>query len=449
MSQDPFPLMPPRSTELRLLHFDENVYIADNSTILYKLVDALCGTTGAGALINEIFLARLSGALETIYFNDLDYIFGKVNFLSRSPAESYTYNPQIDLLTSTQWDEVKIKDAWYRARIKDFFVAVGLGGTKDGIRMCVNAAVGVDADLYEVWRYKDNFGITTNLGRSPISARNEVAVRPHKESLKPEELRLLRDMLAKITPLDVVVTVNVQGLATTSPVPVSAAASDSTYYEIQRMVTATPALALMPPPELLPIDLLPSEQWLFDAQTDPQLAPTAAFNITAESSYYYVVGGGKQSPIDSVTYGVLQSDGSVKIEPDFQVFDTTGQYGLKQPYEKVDSPDNYPGGKFGIHPRRAPAENPDHTAYRFLWESQADYVAHKAIEVLGLGGIADSDGFCLPIRQASSVARTFTPDQAIAFFPPSRDSTVSSSLTRRRITQPLYEIRDPANFVRS
>ena len=114
------------------MHFDEYVYTGDTSTILYKLVDALCGTTGAGALINQIFLARMAGALETIYFNDLDYIFGKVNFLSRSPAESYPWNPQTDLLTSDQWDIVRIKDSWYRDRIKKFFIAATKGGTMDG-----------------------------------------------------------------------------------------------------------------------------------------------------------------------------------------------------------------------------------------------------------------------------------------------------------------------------
>ena len=30
------------------MHFDEYVYTGDNTTILYKLVDALCGTAGAG-----------------------------------------------------------------------------------------------------------------------------------------------------------------------------------------------------------------------------------------------------------------------------------------------------------------------------------------------------------------------------------------------------------------
>lgn len=444
--------MPPKSTELRMLHFDEYAYTGTSDTVLYRYMDALCGTTGAGALVNEIFLARLGGALETIYFNELDFIFGKLNFLARSSAESYPYNPLTDQLTSDQWDEVRVKDAWYRARIKDFFQACGLGGTPDGFRMCVQAALAVDCDLYEVWRYEDNFGIVADLGRSPHTARNEVVVKPHKTALEGAELRLLRDMLGKIAPLDAIVTINLQGLAVSSPLPVSAATADSTYYEVQKMVTATPVLDQLPAPDLLPIDLLPTETWLYDAKSDPTLAPYTAFNISAEYGYYYLVGGGKRSPIDSVTYGTLQADGSVKTEPNFQVFDTTGQYTTKQGYEKADSPDNFPGGKWGIHPDLGPALNPDGTNYIFQFVNQLAYVTRKIEEVLGLGGIADHDGYCLPITQPSNAAFVFQPDYAISYFPPSKDSDVTTSVTRRKgdnMTTTVREMRNPINFVRS
>lgn len=471
-SQAPFPLMPPKSTELRLLHFDEYVYSGDTSSVLYKLVDALCGTTGAGALINEIFLARLGGALETIYFNDLDYIFSKINFLSRSPAESYPFDPMKDQLTSDQWDEVRVKDAWYRARIKDFFIACSLGGTPDGVRMVVNAAVGVDCDIYEVWRFVDNFGsddaawtttwpsgwpasITAGLGRAPTSAHNEMVVRPHKAALLPEELRLLRDMLAKVCPVDVIITVNPVGLIVHSPVPISAAAASSTYYEVQKMFTATPMLDQLPPPELLPIDLLPTEQWLFRAKTTPQLAPYTAFNISAEYGYNYLVGGGTRSPIDSVAYGTIDSTaidpmGTYRKENNYQVFDTVEQYSNKRPYEKADSPDNYPGGKDGITPTAAPAFNPDGTPYLFKYSDQNAYIDAKILEVTALGGLADRDGYRLPIQSTASAPQVFLPEYAIAYSPPAKDSTVSTSITHRRQgVHAVPELRDPINFVRT
>ena len=417
-------------------------------------MDALCGTTGAGALVNEIFLARMGGALETIYFNDLDYIFSKINFLSRSPAESYPHNPMVDQLTSDDWDEVRVKDSWYRDRVKKFFMACTLGGTVDGVRTTVDAAVGVDADLYEVWRWADNFGLTASLGRSPFSARNEIVVRPHKSLLSSEELRLLRDMLDKICPVDIIVTIDVNGLAAHSPVEVASAAASSTYFEVQKMVTATPILSQLSSPELLSIDLLSSEQWLFLAQINPQLAPYTAFNISAEFGYFYLVGGGRRSPIDSVVYGTVDSSvadpmSTYADEDNYQMFDTVGQYANKVPWDKCDSPDNYPGGKSGIHPSHAPALNPDGSAYIFRFSSQAVYVAARIQEITELGGLANVDGYRLPIREEFSAARTIWPDQAIAFFPPATESTVTTSITSRRQTSAVTtEIRDPINFVR-
>src|SRR6516164_7289022 len=145
--------MPPKSTEMLLMHCDDTAYVGTPDTNLYKLVDAICGTCGAGGLVNEVFVARLAGAMETIFGTDLDYVFGNTSILVRAPEESYPYNPSADTLTAAQWNEVRVKDAWYRARIRDFFTACGLGSTIEGVRMCVQAALSVDCDTYEVWRY--------------------------------------------------------------------------------------------------------------------------------------------------------------------------------------------------------------------------------------------------------------------------------------------------------
>jgi len=394
----------------------------------------------------------MGAALETIYFNELDYIFGKVSFLSRSPNESYPYNPLTDMLTSDQWDEVRIKDAWYRQRVKEFFLAANKGSTVTGIRACVHAAIGVDADIYEVWRYTDNFGLNADLGRSASSARNEVVVRPHKDELSPQEMRLCRDMLAKTISIDTVVTVNTQGLAVATPVPIAAACADSTYYEVQKVVTSTPDLDNLPPPELLPIDLLPTEQWMFSENNNPAIAPYAAFNITQEYSYWYVVGGGGRSPIDSVTYGTLQPDGTVRPEANFEVYESRGQYTNPIPYEKADSPDNYPGGKYGLYPHFADnhteAVNPNGSPYIFPYASQAAYVAAKSAEVIALGGIAGTDSYQLPITPNAQTRRPYLPEYAIAYSAPGRESTVSTSLTRRRQGGIQRELRSPDTFVR-
>src|ERR1700756_1929506 len=120
----PFPFLPMFSTAKLLQAFDGDIYDTSSSTLLYKYLDALVGSSGVGSLINQMFLTNLGNALNTIYFNELDYIFGNMNFMARTSAESYPYNPGSDMLTSDQWDEVRVKDAWYRARIKDYFKAL-------------------------------------------------------------------------------------------------------------------------------------------------------------------------------------------------------------------------------------------------------------------------------------------------------------------------------------
>ncbi|QIG58345.1 baseplate J protein [Gordonia phage Skog] len=442
-----FPYFPGKSTELRMAHFDEIAYTADSTTTLYKFLDALCGDAGAGSLKKELFVQRLSASIETMYGSDLDYVFGSIRFLSRLSSEAYDYDPMSDMLTSDQWDEVKVKDAWFRARIVGFFTACAYGSQDDGLRNAVHSAVSSDCEIFEVWRYLDNFEIAAPLGRAPVTARNEVVVKPHKSSISPQEFRVLRDMIAKFIPIDTIVTIDTDGLMVAAPVGVNAIAADSSYYQVEKEVTGTPLLDQIPEPELLAIDLLPSEKWIFSKF--PQLAPYAAFNISSETCFYYLVSGGARSPIDSVTYGTLDETGQMVAEASFEMFQETGVYSDWHPYEVADSPDNYPGGKYGLHPYEAPAVNPDQSEYQFPYASQKAYVDTKKAEVLAMGGIATDSQYRTPITQAGQTKRTYTPDLAVAYTAPTKDSTVTSSSTSRRPSGIRREIRDPAIMIRS
>lgn len=454
--------MPPKSTELRLEHFDEYAYNTDPSTVLYKFLDAMCGDGGTGNLKKEVFLQRLSGALDGIYGAALDFIFGGVRFLSRSSAESYPFDTETAMLTSEQWDEVVVKDAAYRSRIREFFLAAGKGGTVEGVRQAVHAATSADCQVMESWRYIDNFGLTEGVGRAlttsyatvdlstghrvyftdddpaearvqaeafilnktgwaveQVRGRNEVTVVPHKTEYSPREARVLREMLDRITPQDTVVTINPQGLAVNTPVPTRAVTADSVYYQVEKVVTGTPELDNLPAPELLAIDLDPTESWLFSRS--PELAPYARFNITSEYGYHYLVSGGDRSPIDTVTYGTLQPDGTVAEEPDFQWYEQTEQYGPWTSYEVTTNP---------------------------AFATQADYVATRKAEVIALGGQADDLQYRMPVQRPEAYKRTYTADLAIASTAPARDSTVTSSWTSRRPRTARIELRNPASFVR-
>jgi hypothetical protein len=492
-SQAPFPLMPPKSTELRMAHFDEHVYTADSTTTLYKFLDALCGDGGAGNLKKELFLQRLSAGLDGIYGSALDFIFGGTRFLSRVSSESYSFNTEIALLTSAQWDEVAVKDAAYRARIREFFAAATKGGTPEAIRLAVHAATSADCQVMESWRYIDNFGLAAGVGRALITnyaavnlitghqvfffdqnenvakgfaegyitalpvdqrtnwavhqvrSRSEVTVVPHKEGYGPREIRVLREMLDRITPQDTVVTINAAGLMVNTPVTIRATASDSTYYQVEKRIEAAPELDSLPPPEMLPIDLQPGEDWLFNSR---ELAPYARFNITQEYGYFYLVSGGERSPIDSVTYSTLNDDGTLNDAEELEWYESSEQYGPWSSYEKADSPDNYPGGKFGLTPAAGPALTASRTPYQFPHTSQAEYVNKRKAEVLALGGQADNLSYRLPIERPTNYKRTYTADLAIAATAPTRDSTVTSSWTSRR-TRTTRELRDTKLFVKS
>ena len=130
-------------------------------------------------------------------------------------------------------------------------------------------------------------------------------------------------------------------------------------------------------------------------------------------------------------------------------FEQSEQFGPWTDYERADSPDNFPGGKYGLTPARGPALNPDRSPYVFAYPSQADYLAAKQSEVLALGGQVTDVRYRLPAQKPKVSKRTYTPDLAIAYSAPVRESTVTSSWAT---TQPRFfgvEQRNPSLFVRS
>lgn len=428
------PLFPPKSIESRLEHFDETAFRVSSSTAIYKLVDALCGDAGAGNLKKESLIERLGESMDTLYFNDLDRIFSTMGFLVRTEAESYPYDPERDMLTSEQWDEVRIKDAWFRARVRDFMVAASKGGTPEGLALAVMAGSSVNCDIYEVWRYMDNFGISsekgTNLGRTPMSSRSEVVIVPHKDQLGNKEFRLLRQMLNRIAPVESVVTIDLRGLAAHDPIVVKKIAADSSYFEVEKEVTLSPDLADLPHPEVLAIDIRPTENWL--GPNSPEIAPYSAFNITQEYGYYYLMSGGSRSPIDSVEYTTMDENGVVRQERAFQDYEILENFTAWMEYEKADSPDNYPGGKFGLTPTEAPAVSPNGNPYVFPYQSQQEYIDEVREQVDSQGGQSDETKFRLPIVAKSTVKKTYTPDLAVAWAQPVRDTSVTTNWLSNR-----------------
>lgn len=472
--QDPsFPLFPPKTTEHRLRHFDETAFRVDPSSAIFAFVDALAGDAGVATLKKESFMMRLEDALGSIAFSDLDYIFGSIGILARSPSESYPWDPMNDMLTSDQWDEVRVKDSWYRDRIRKFFLACALGGTPDGLRALTESITSASCDVYEVWRLLDNFGLSDDaqlgsgllqLGRAGRS-RQEVVISPHKKDLSGSEQRMLRQVLKRIAPVDAIVTVNPKGVAMRTPVPVATAAADSTYFQVEKEIVAGPDFAEIAKiePEFLPVDLLPSERWILNPGKN--VAPYRAYNIGQESGYYYLASGGRRSPIESVTYGTRSTGGGYaevylpqyggsgstaewEREKNFESARVSDSFTKWTPYPKADSPDNFPGGKYGITPDAEPALFPDRTEYQFPYQSQADYVRVMRAAVVASGGEASATEYRLPMTLEQQTRVVYEPIQAIADVAPAKGSTVSSPWTGGKQPVQAAEKRDLSTFLK-
>jgi len=81
----------------------------------------------------------------------------------------------------------------------------------------------------------------------------------------------------------------------------------------------------------------------------------------------------------------------------------TTTWGPYQTYGLADSPDNYPGGKYGQHPTYAPALEMTGAAYGFEWTSQSQWVAYKQADVIRLGGEADGTQYRVQVITVSTV----------------------------------------------
>lgn len=152
----PLPYLVPRTLLQKAAHFSEAYWKLDNDSIVFKLLDAMCGDSGAGNDKKALFLSRLQASLDSTYFQDLDaFYFGVLGF-PRHLSESYNYNPYSNALTADQWIEVILKDAKYRSRCLDLMAALDHGSSPFGMRMGCKAVLGVDCDVFELWKYIDS-----------------------------------------------------------------------------------------------------------------------------------------------------------------------------------------------------------------------------------------------------------------------------------------------------
>lgn len=423
----PMPLFPPLSVFRRMANFSDNVYRIDESSLIFKLLDSLCGDSGAGAAKKQMLINRLSSSLDSTHFFNLDRLYSHIFAFTRLSTENYPYNPELDMLESDAWDAIKIKDAEFRARCNDFMVAANLGGTLDGIERAVKSATGEECDLYEVWRYRDNYGITQTLGRTGVTLRNELVIQPLMSTMSVAQKHYILEAVDRIKPVDSIITVNILGLAVHTPVTFRAAGASDSYFEIQKKVVGIPDLSKLPPPAMLASDFSApiTRYWLPNHIVLPKTTPTFAMGSSSEHISYYTLAesGGA---IDSIDYGKAVGNGSI-VPENIYVTPNVPQtiWSNWTTFDTADSPDNYPGGKRGLHPDTKPAVTAGNQPYIFPYPSQTDYLIYMKQILDDRGGEYHDQVYRLPLTTTKTTTVTWRPRFALPIEVPVTDSTIT------------------------
>lgn len=405
----PFPLYPVKDTQILMRHFDESFYNLQPDTHLYHFVDALVGPNGAGGVKRTIFLDRLMGSLSTIYFADLDMILEGIFGISRLPEEWYKWDPRYQSLTQDEQNEVRVKDSWYRERGRKYLSACQEGGTEYGFRKMVEAILSCDCDVYELWKYKGNPTIEGELGRIIPTVNNEVVVVPHKATVSEKEKQLLLHSLDRIKPVDSIVTIDPRGLVVLSPIKIKSIGSDSDYFEIVREVVGAKQLQNIPKPEYLMSDIYSTSNSNWMSPTKSSVVPSLTFNNTQEYSHFYKLNQG----ISKVVYKEQHAGGEVQSAKNAFWKSSVESWSPWMEFDKCDSPDNYPGGKEGLHPNLAPAVNEDNSPYRFKFASQAAYIEQLSKTIREIGGEIELNRYRVPLSGSFSESHEFLPEHAL------------------------------------
>lgn len=259
----------------KLSRFGHN-YNLSNESHLFRYLVALCGDAGAGQLKKEMLLPRLQQQLEGTHFQNLDRLYGNPLALPRLNEEIYTYNPEGDILTRIQWDEVLAKDASYRARCLVWMRAILAGPTLRGIKLAAEAAIGIESDVWERYQYVQNPTASTDFGKT--GSVNEFVVIPRTPTLLPKDTRQISRLLDMIKPVSTIGTIYT-GQTIRGVRAVRATGASSTYFQVDRSVTGRADINW-------PTINVSNGYWI---DTTARQAPTYAFMNRQESVTYLSV----------------------------------------------------------------------------------------------------------------------------------------------------------------
>lgn len=276
------PLVTDKHLSIRTRAFDPERFDLSDTSHLTKLISALLAGSGLGGVRRQQIIARMGVALSGTHFLELDGFWGALFYLSRSEEEKLPttdagtpIDPRVDVADSITWDTVQARDGRYRSRIEQLARGFASGGTFGGFKLAVRAVLNSEADVVESWVYADaqdanstsfitNSWLAVSLqyptwasleGRNwqnlafggdiaiqtPLGNRSEVAIIPGRPITEVERMQLY-DVLDKLAPAGVIVTIADSFFTTEDEVPIRSVYADSVDWMIVSLVTQSPSL---------------------------------------------------------------------------------------------------------------------------------------------------------------------------------------------------------------
>lgn len=357
----------------KVRNFPEEVFEFKPSDHLFKFMWAVLEDPGVGAFKKYMAIAQLSEHMGNTHFSDLDGFFGSWLRLERLPGEQYSYDPFRDRLTTEEWNEVFTKDARFRERLKSMMSSFQRGGTVEGIAMMAEAVSGFECQVIEAWRTSESLGVS--VGR--LGAAKEFVIVPKTTSLTPSLERAILLAVDRIKPANTVASVDPDGLDVHTVVTIRYVASPTHDFELKRFIVDFEIpFSVSNRPVMSKVKKVGR---LVQIPTRAMVSPERAWSLNS-------------SIIDVQLLGQDDNDDYFSIGVD-RVVDESEQFGPWRQIENVDSPDNFPDGKFeGV------AEYYDNDGnYLFAWESQAQYIEWLTGYITALGGEVQGNRYRLPI----------------------------------------------------
>lgn len=292
-------LTPDVATATRMAHFPEDLYDLRDQSHLVRFFRALVGDSGAGQLRKRYTVARLQTTLSSTHFYDLDGFYGSLFGAHRKVEEQLPINPMDATALPDEWDDIATRDSRYRERINALAKALPMAGTVPGLQQAAEALTGVECDVYETWRIIEGGGVAAvgrtwdqvetdfiawssfdeqdtwdsvngaeHVGRAGLDNLDEVYIRPKKdytpvdgsdEAAREAARQRLEDevglhqVLSRLKPAGVLLTIDSDGLALHTVVPIAGAVADSNFWQVVTKTTPKPSLVGNANHEIYPV----------------------------------------------------------------------------------------------------------------------------------------------------------------------------------------------------